>query len=206
MWTVGKITFQGGIIMAVNLSKGQKVELTKTNPGLTKILVGLGWDTNKYDGGFAFDLDAAAFLLSDSGKVTSDADFVFYGNTEHTSGSVKHTGDNLTGEGEGDDEQLIVDLNNVPAGIARIDFTVTIYEAEERRQNFGQVSNAFIRIVNEATNEELIRYDLGEDYSIETAVIIAEIYRNGAEWKVNAIGSGFAGGLKALCHNFGVNA
>jgi tellurium resistance protein TerD len=192
--------------MAVNLSKGQKVELTKTNPGLTKILVGLGWDTNKYDGGFAFDLDAAAFLLGESGKVASDADFVFYGNMEHASGAVKHTGDNLTGEGEGDDEQLLIDLSKVPAEIARIDFTVTIYEAEERRQNFGQVSNAFIRIVNELSNEELIRYDLGEDYSIETAVIIAEIYRNGAEWKVNAIGSGFAGGLKSLCHNFGVNA
>lgn len=191
--------------MAVNLTKGQKVDLTKTNPGLTKIVVGLGWDVNKYDGGSDFDLDAAAFLAGDNGKVASDEDFIFYGNKEHASGSVIHTGDNLTGEGDGDDEQLKVDLSSVPASVTKIDFTVTIYDADTRHQNFGQVSNAYIRVVNEATGEELIRYDLGEDYSIETAVIVGELYRNNGEWKFNAIGSGFQGGLAALCGNFGVN-
>jgi tellurium resistance protein TerD len=191
--------------MAVSLAKGQKVDLTKTNPGLTKLIVGLGWDTNKYDGGGEFDLDAAAFLLADNGKVCVDGDFVFYGNSKHSSASVEHSGDNLTGAGEGDDETIKVNLALVPADISKIDFTVTIHEAEERKQNFGQVSNAFIRVVNEAGGEELLRYDLGEDYSTETAIVVAEIYRNGAEWKFNAIGSGFAGGLKALCQNFGVN-
>lgn len=192
--------------MAISLQKGQKIDLTKTNPGLTKVLVGLGWDTNKYDGGADFDLDSAAFLLGDSGKVNSDADFVFYGNLKHVSGSVEHLGDNLTGAGDGDDEQIKVDLAAVPANVSKIDFTVTIYDAEARRQNFGQVSNAFIRIVNEATGEELLRFDLGEDFSIETAVVVAELYRNNGEWKFNAIGSGFSGGLAALCQNFGVNA
>ena len=192
--------------MAISLQKGQKIDLTKTNPGLTKVLVGLGWDTNKYDGGADFDLDSAAFLLGDSGKVNSDADFVFYGNLTHVSGSVEHLGDNLTGAGDGDDEQIKVDLAAVPANVSKIDFTVTIYDAEARRQNFGQVSNAFIRIVNEATGEELLRFDLGEDFSIETAVVVAELYRNNGEWKFNAIGSGFSGGLAALCQNFGVNA
>lgn len=191
--------------MAVNLMKGQKVDLTKTNPGLTKIIVGLGWDINKYDGGSDFDLDAAAFMLSDSGKVASDDDFIFYGNKEHKSGSVIHTGDNLTGEGDGDDEQIKIDLSTVPAEVSKIDFTVTIYDADTRHQNFGQVSNAYIRVVNEATGEELIRYDLGEDFSIETAVVVGELYRNNGEWKFNAIGSGFSGGLAALCGNFGVN-
>ena len=192
--------------MAISLQKGQKIDLTKTNPGLTKVLVGLGWDTNKYDGGADFDLDAAVFLLGDSGKVNSDADFVFYGNLKHASGAVEHLGDNLTGAGDGDDEQIKVDLAAVPANVSKIDFTVTIYDAEARRQNFGQVSNAFIRIVNEATGEELLRFDLGEDFSIETAVVVAELYRNNGEWKFNAIGSGFSGGLAALCQNFGVNA
>lgn len=192
--------------MAISLQKGQKIDLTKTNPGLTKVLVGLGWDTNKYDGGADFDLDAAVFLLGDSGKVNSDADFVFYGNLKHASGAVEHLGDNLTGAGDGDDEQIKIDLAAVPANISKIDFTVTIYDSDARRQNFGQVSNAFIRIVNEATGEELLRFDLGEDFSIETAVVVAELYRNNGEWKFNAIGSGFSGGLAALCRNFGVNA
>ena len=191
--------------MAVSLKKGQKVDLTKTNPGLKEILIGLGWDTNKYDGGSAFDLDAAAFLLGANGKVSDDSDFVFYGNLKHASGGVEHLGDNLTGEGEGDDEEIKIDLSKVPANVEKIDFTVTIYEADERKQNFGQVENAFIRVVNMATNEELIRYDLGEDFSIETAVVIGELYRNKGEWKFNAIGSGFSGGLAALCGNFGVN-
>ena len=191
--------------MAVSLSKGQKVDLTKGNPGLSKIIVGLGWDTNKYDGGADFDLDAAAFLLDANGKVTSDADFVFYGNLKHSSGSVEHLGDSLTGEGDGDDEQIKIDLASVPANVDKIGFTVTIYDVETRKQNFGQVSNAYIRIIDEASNSELIRYDLGEDFSIETAVVVGELYRNGGEWKFNAIGSGFQGGLKALCQNYGVN-
>jgi len=191
--------------MAVSLKKGQKVDLTKSNPGLKKVLIGLGWDTNKYDGGSDFDLDSAAFLLGENGKVTSDGDFIFYNNLKHASNSVTHLGDNTTGNGDGDDEQLKVDLSLVPQNVTKIDFTVTINDAESRRQNFGQVSNAFIRICNEETGEELIRYDLGEDYSIETAVIVAELYRNGSEWKFNAIGSGFEGGLGALCSNFGIN-
>ena len=191
--------------MAISLKKGQKVDLTKTNPGLKNLLIGLGWDTNKYDGGSDFDLDAAAFLLGGDGKVKSDADFVFYNNLKHTSGGVEHLGDNLTGAGEGDDEEIKVYLDKVPAEVEKIDFTVTIYDAETRKQNFGQVSNAFIRVVDVDSNTELIRYDLGEDFSVETAVIVGELYRNAGEWKFNAIGSGFAGGLGALGRNFGVN-
>ena len=191
--------------MPISLQKGQKVNLTKGNPGLSKIMIGLGWDTNRYDGGKDFDLDAAAFLLKDTGKVGSEEDFIFYSNLTHKSESVTHMGDNLTGEGDGDDEQIQVDLSKVPANITRIAFTVTIYDYEERRQNFGQVSNAFIRIVDEKTDTEIIRYDLGEDFSIETAVVVGELYRNGAEWKFNAIGSGFQGGLSALCANFGID-
>lgn len=191
--------------MPVSLQKGQKVDLTKGNPGLKKIMVGLGWDVNQYDNGADFDLDASAFLLADNGKVASDSDFVFYGNLAHSSESVIHQGDNLTGEGEGDDEQILVDLSKVPAAVSRIAFTVTIYEAEERRQNFGQVSNAFIRIVDDVTGSEIIRYDLGEDFSIETAVVVGELYRHNGEWKFNAIGSGFNGGLAALCRQYGVN-
>jgi tellurium resistance protein TerD len=191
--------------MAVSLKKGQKVDLTKGNPGLSNILIGLGWDTNKYDGGADFDLDASAFLLGDNGKVTSDDDFVFYGNLAHKSGAVEHTGDNLTGEGEGDDEQIKVDLSKIPANISKVAFVVTIYDYDTRKQNFGQVSNSFIRVVDEKSNTELIRFDLGEDFSIETAIIVAEIYRHNGEWKFNAIGSGFQGGLGALCQNFGVN-
>ena len=191
--------------MAISLQKGQKVDLTKTNPGLTKILAGLGWDTNKYDGGSAFDLDVAAFLTGADGKVINDKNFVFYGNLQDPAAAVTHLGDNLTGEGDGDDEQITIELAKVPAEEEKISFSVTIYDAQVRKQNFGQVSNAFIRIVNADSNEELIRYDLGEDFSIETAVVIAELYRHNGEWKFNAIGSGFEGGLEALCRNFGVN-
>ncbi len=191
--------------MAISLKKGQKVDLTKTNPGLKEILVGLGWDTNRYDGGKDFDLDTSIFLLGASGKVNSDDDFVFYGNLKHVSGSVEHLGDNLTGAGSGDDEQIKIDLSKVPANVEKIDFTVTIYEADTRNQNFGQVENAFIRVVNSATGEELIRYDLSEDFSVETAVIVGELYRNKGEWKFNAVGSGFEGGLAALGRNFGVS-
>jgi tellurium resistance protein TerD len=190
--------------MAVSLKKGQKVDITKSNPGLTKIFAGLGWDTNKYDGGKAFDLDAAAFLVGADGKAAAESDFVFFNNKTHSSGAVIHCGDNTTGEGDGDDEEIIIDLNLVPANVEKVVFTVTIFEGEERGQNFGQVSNAFIRIVNEQTREELIRYDLGEDFSIETAVVVGELYRNAGEWKFNAVGSGFAGGLSALCGSFGI--
>ncbi len=191
--------------MPVSLKKGQKVSLTKGNPGLTHVVVGLGWDVNAYDTGGDFDLDGAAFLLTDSGRVSDAKDFVFYGNLNHPSGSVLHMGDNLTGAGDGDDEQIRVDLTKVPASVTRIAFTVTIYEAETLHQNFGQVSNAFVRIYNEATGEELLRYDLGEDFSIETAAVFGELYKNGDEWKFNAIGSGYQGGLAALCNNYGVD-
>lgn len=191
--------------MPVSLQKGQKVSLTKDNPGLSKVVVGLGWDVNQFDTGGDFDLDAAAFLLTDSGKVSKSEDFVFFGNLTHSSGSVQHMGDNLTGAGDGDDEQIVVDLTKVPENITKIAFTVTIYEPEKRHQNFGQINNAFIRIYNEVNGEELLRYDLGEDFSIETAAVFGELYKNGNEWKFNAIGSGYQGGLAALCANFGVD-
>ena len=191
--------------MAISLAKGQKVDLTKTNPGLSKILIGLGWDIKRYDGGDAFDLDASAFLLGANGKVPSDDEFIFYNQMKHKSGSVEYMGDNRTGAGEGDDEQIKVDLRAIPADVDKIAFTVTIYDAEKRNQSFGQVSNAFIRIVDANTNQELVRYDLGEDYSIETAIVVAELYRNEGEWKFNAVGSGFAGGLGALATNYGLN-
>lgn len=192
--------------MGVSLQKGQKVDLTKGNPGLSKIVVGLGWDTNKYDGGQSFDLDASAFLLSATGKVSSDLDFIFYNNLTGGNNSVIHTGDNRTGEGDGDDEQIKVDLNEIPTSIAKVTFTCTIHDAEARKQTFGQVSNAFIRVVDELTNQEILRYDLGEDFSIETALVFGEIYRNGSEWKFNAIGQGYQGGLKSLCNSFGIEA
>lgn len=190
--------------MPINLSKGQKVDLTKGNPGLKKIMVGLGWDVNIYDSGAAFDLDAAAFMLGENGKCPTEKEFVFYGNLTHASESVQHMGDNLTGEGDGDDEQILVDLSKIPANVSRVVFTVTIYDADVRRQNFGQVSNSFIRIVDEMSGQEIIHYDLGEDFSIETAVVVGEIYRHNGEWKFNAIGSGFQGGLAALCGNYGI--
>lgn len=190
--------------MPINLTKGQKVELTKGNPSLTKIMVGLGWDVNAFDSGAAFDLDAAAFMVGANGKCPTEKEFIFYGNLEHHTGSVKHMGDNLTGEGEGDDEQILVDLATIPANVERIAFTVTIYDADVKRQNFGQVSNSYIRIVDEITGNEIIRYDLGEDFSIETAVVVGELYRHNGEWKFNAIGSGFQGGLAALCGNYGI--
>ncbi|SFG24180.1 tellurium resistance protein TerD [Lachnospiraceae bacterium C7] len=192
--------------MPINLTKGQKIDLTKGRPSLSKIMVGLGWDVNEFDSGADFDLDASAFLLGSNGKCTVDQDFIFYGNLTHSSGGVVHMGDNRTGEGEGDDEQIEVDLSKVPANIERIAFTVTIYDAEKRNQNFGQVSNAFIRIVDENLNDEIIRYDLGEDFSIETAIVVGELYRHNGEWKFNAIGSGFNGGLAALCAHYGIDA
>ena len=175
--------------MPISLKKGQKVSLSKENPGLTKVLVGLGWDVNAFDTGGSFDLDAAAFLLGENGKITRTEDFVFYGNLQHPSGAV---------------EQIKVDLSLVPENIQRVAFTVTIYDADVRRQNFGQVNNAFIRIVDESNGQEILRYDLGEDFSIETAAIFGELYKHNGEWKFNAIGSGYQGGLAALCANYGV--
>jgi len=190
--------------MAISLQKGQKVDLTKGNPGLKHLMIGLGWDVNQFDGA-DFDLDASAFMLGDNGKVPTQDEFVFYGNLKHKSEAVIHMGDNLTGEGDGDDEQIQVDLTKVPAGVSRIAFAVTIYDSDVRKQNFGQVSNAYIRIVDMDTNQEVIRYDLGEDFSIETAVVVGEIYQHSGEWKFNAIGSGFQGGLAALCGNYGID-
>ncbi|MCI9493596.1 MAG: TerD family protein [Lachnospiraceae bacterium] len=190
--------------MPINLTKGQKVDLTKGNPGLKSIMVGLGWDVNQFDSGADFDLDAAAFMLGQNGKCPTEKEFIFYGNLEHSSGAVKHMGDNLTGEGEGDDEQIQIDLTMVPPNVEKIAFTVTIYDSDVRRQNFGQVSNSFIRIVDDSNGQELIRYDLGEDFSIETAVVVGELYRHNGEWKFNAIGSGFQGGLAALCGHYGI--
>ncbi|GGA33222.1 TerD family protein [Psychrobacillus lasiicapitis] len=189
----------------INLSKGQKIDLTKTNPGLKNVIVGLGWDTNRYSGGNDFDLDASAFIVDGNGKAFNEKSFIFYNNLQSEDGSVIHTGDNRTGVGDGDDEQLLVKLPLVPSVVQKVVFTVTIHDAELRKQNFGQVSNAFIRIVNEDTNEEIVRYDLGEDFSIETALVVGEIYRHNNEWKFNAIGSGFQGGLAALITEFGLN-
>ncbi len=191
--------------MAINLSKGQKVDLTKGNPGLDKILAGLGWDTNRYDGGNEFDLDVSVFMTGASGSVEKDSNFVFYNNRQDSAGSVVYSGDNRTGAGEGDDETVSITLSLVPPDVQKISFTVTIHEAEERGQNFGQVSNSYIRIVDMAKNVELLRYDLGEDYSIETAIVVGELYRHGSEWKFAAVGSGFSGGLAALCKNFGLD-
>lgn len=191
--------------MAVSLQKGQKVDLTKTNPGLTQIKVGLGWDTNKYDGGGEFDLDVSVFLLNDQGKVEDDKHFVFFNNPSSPDGSVVHSGDNRTGDGDGDDEVIEIDLSKVSANIQKVAFTITIYDASTRNQNFGQVSNAYARVLSASSGEELIRYDLGEDFSIETAVVVGELYRHGSEWKFSAIGSGYKDGLAGLARDFGVN-
>ena len=190
--------------MAISLNKGGKLSLSKEAPDLKKVLVGLGWDARATDGA-DFDLDASAFLLDANGKVRSDADFIFYNQLKSTCGSVQHTGDNRTGAGEGDDEALMVDLSRVPAEVQKITFTVTIHDADQRKQNFGQVQNAFIRLVNAETNAEVARYDLGEDASTETAMIFGEIYRHGSEWKFGAVGQGYAGGLAAMCRQYGVN-
>jgi len=190
--------------MSVSLSKGGNVSLSKEEPGLTRILIGLGWDTRTTDG-TDFDLDASAFLLAAGDKVRGDADFIFYNNLRSTDGSVEHTGDNRTGEGDGDDEAVKVDLATVPAEVQKIAVAVTIHDGEARRQSFGMVSNAFIRVVNDATGREIARYDLSEDASTETAMIFGEVYRHDAEWKFRAVGQGFKGGLAPLARNFGVN-
>lgn len=194
--------------MSINLSKGQKISLSKEDPSLSKIVVGLGWDTNKYSGGYDFDLDASCFELGANDKVTKDTDFIFYKNLDSTDGAIHHTGDDRTGGNseDGDDEQIIVDLTKVPDNIQKIAFTATIYDADKRNQNFGQVSNAYVRLVNERTGAEVVRYNLGEDFSIETAIVICEVYKHNGEWKFNAVGAGFSGGLAALCKNYGIDA
>ncbi|MDD2659558.1 MAG: TerD family protein [Methylococcales bacterium] len=190
--------------MAISLSKGGNVNLSKEAPGLNKIVVGLGWDARATDGA-AFDLDASAFLVKLDGKVRSDSDFCFYNNKVVAGGAVQHAGDNTTGAGEGDDETIKVELAKIPADLDKVVFAVTIHEAEIRKQNFGQVNHAFIRVVNEEGGQEIARYDLSEDASIETAMIFGEIYRVGADWKFKAVGQGFAGGLGPLASSFGVS-
>ncbi|NYI06717.1 TerD family protein [Allostreptomyces psammosilenae] len=190
--------------MGVSLSKGGNVSLTKEAPGLTAVTVGLGWDVRTTTG-TDFDLDASAIMVSESGKVISDQHFIFFNNLTSPDGSVEHTGDNLTGEGEGDDEQIKVNLATVPAEVTKVVFPVSIYEAEARQQSFGQVRNAFIRVMNQADGVELARYDLTEDASTETAMIFGELYRHGAEWKFRAIGQGYASGLRGIAQDFGVN-
>jgi tellurium resistance protein TerD len=190
--------------MGISLQKGGNLSLSKESPGLNKISVGLGWDARVTDGA-DFDLDASAFLLNATGKVRSSADFVFYNQLESSDGSVKHTGDNLTGDGEGDDESILVTLSLIPADVQKIAFTATIYDAQTRGQNFGQVSSAYIRIVDLENNKEITRFDLSEDASTNTAMIFGEMYRHNGEWKFRAVGQGFNGGLGKLAEQFGVN-
>ena len=188
----------------ISLQKGQKVDLTKTRHGLNKLLIGLGWDVSEF-GNYDFDLDASAVLLRSGGKVGSNLDFVYYGNLEHATGCVRHMGDSLTGGSTGDDEQISIDLAKVPDDVDRIIIAVSIYNADTRHQNFGMVSNSYIRVSDLVTGEELLRYDLKENFSFETSIVAGEIYRHSGEWKFNCIGSGFNGGLKQLCLNYGVD-
>jgi tellurium resistance protein TerD len=190
--------------MAISLQKGGNVNLSKEAPGLSKLVVGLGWDVRNTDGA-AFDIDSSAFLLKADGKVRGDNDFIFYNNLKSSDGSVAHSGDNRTGAGEGDDETVTVELSKVPAEIERIAICVTIHEAEARRQNFGQVQKAFVRCVNAANGQEIARFDLSEDGSVETSLIFGEVYRNGSDWKFRAVGQGYKGGLGALASSFGVS-
>ena len=190
--------------MAISLQKGQNISLTKEAPGLKEVTFGLGWDARSTDGA-DFDLDASALILGESNKVLSDKHFVFYNNTKDPSGAVAHTGDNLTGEGEGDDEQIIVNVATMPSEVKKVVFVVTIHEADARNQNFGQVNNAYIRALNNEGNKEITRYDLSEDASVETAMIFGELYRHGEEWKFKAVGQGYSGGLASVARDFGVN-
>jgi tellurium resistance protein TerD len=190
--------------MAISLNKGGNINLSKTDPNLKNIIMGLGWDARATDGA-DFDLDASAFMLKENGKVRTDSDFIFYNQMRSTCGSIEHTGDNRTGAGDGDDEQIVVLLDRIPADIHRVVFTVTIHDADARRQNFGQISSAYVRVINQETNAEVARYDLSEDASIETAMIFGEIYRYGGEWKFKAVGQGYAGGLGPLASQYGVN-
>ncbi|MBX9406870.1 TerD family protein [Pseudomonas baetica] len=190
--------------MALTLQKGANLSLTKTDPSLSKILVGLGWDPRATDGA-EFDLDASALLLGANGKVRGEADFIFYNQLKSLDGSVEHTGDNRTGAGDGDDEVIKVDLSRVPADVDKVVFVVTIHDAEARKQSFGQVGGSFIRVVNDVTSAEVVRYDLAEDASTETAMVFAELYRHNGEWKFRAVGQGYAGGLRALANSYGMN-
>jgi len=190
--------------VGVSLNKGGNVSLSKEAPGLSAIVVGLGWDARTTTGQ-DFDLDASAIVCNNTGKVISDSHFVFFNNLKSPDGSIEHTGDNLTGEGEGDDEQIKVNLATVPAEVDKIVFPVSIYDAEKRSQNFGQVRNAFIRVVNQTGEAEIARYDLTEDMSTETAMVFGEVYRNGPEWKFRAIGQGYSTGLRGIALDFGVN-
>jgi tellurium resistance protein TerD len=190
--------------MGVSLSKGGNVSLTKEAPGLTDVLIGLGWDTRTTDGA-AFDLDASAIVLNDTDKVISDKHFIFFNNLTSPDATVEHTGDNLTGEGEGDDEQIKVNLAGMAPDVQKIVFPVSIYDADNRSQSFGQVRNAFIRVVNSGNNSEIARYDLSEDASTETAMVFGELYRNGAEWKFRAVGQGWTSGLAGIAKDYGVN-
>ena len=190
--------------MSVSLSKGGNVSLSKAQPGLRRILIGLGWDVRSTDG-VDFDLDASLFMVKADGRVRNDSDFIFYNNLRSADGSVEHTGDNLTGEGEGDDEAINVDLERVPPEVDKLVVTVTIHEAQARGQNFGQVAGAFIRVVNSEGSNEIVRYDLSEDASTETSMIFGEVYRHSGEWKFRAVGQGHAGGLGPLARSFGVN-
>ncbi|MFJ8825122.1 TerD family protein [Streptomyces sp. NPDC102467] len=190
--------------MGVSLAKGGNVSLSKQAPGLTAVLVGLGWDVRTTTGA-DYDLDASALLCGADGRVLSDRDFVFYNNLTSSDGSVEHTGDNLTGEGEGDDESVKVNLAAVPAHVDKVVFPVSIHDAESRGQSFGQVRNAFIRVVNQADNQEIARYDLSEDASTETAMVFGELYRNNDEWKFRAVGQGYASGLRGIAQDYGVN-
>lgn len=192
--------------MSVSLNKGQRVNLTKDRPSLNRVLIGLGWDVNHYDGESDFDLDASVFMTKKNGKVGNEGDFVFYNNPIHETESVIHGGDNRTGMGDGDDEIIEVNLDMLPADYESLVIAVTIYAAEARLQNFGMIENAYIRIVDAETNEELLRYDLSEDYSTETALVIAEIYKHNSQWKFKAVGSGYNGGLQALCARYGIDA
>ena len=190
--------------MSVGLAKGQKLSLTKGDPGRKEIVIALGWDVNAYDTGAAFDLDASAFLLGADGKVSDSRDFVFYGNLEHESGSVMLPEINPAGEGGGDDAHIIVNLGLVPESVLRIAFTASIYDAEIRQQTFGQVSHAYIRIFDSITREEILRYNLADNFTVETAIVFGEIYNNNGEWKFNAMGNGYVGGLAGLCGIYGV--
>lgn len=190
--------------MAISLNKGGNLSLSKTDPSLTHVLIGLGWDARATDG-VDFDLDASAFLLSSNDKVRSEQDFIFYNQTRSPEGSVEHTGDNRTGAGDGDDESVKIDLSKVPADVQKIAITVTIHEGQNRGQNFGQVQNAFIRVVNDQSNVEIVRFDLNEDYSTETAMIFGELYRHNGEWKFRAVGQGYNGGLQAMCSQYGIS-
>ena len=192
--------------MAVNVTKGGRISLNKEAPGLKKILIGLGWDTNASDTGADFDLDASVFLLDSNAKVANEKDFVFYNNLSSSDGSVVHTGDNRTGEGDGDDESIKADLSKIASSIKEIAIVVTIHEAAQRKQNFGMVRNAFIRLVNDETNTEIVRYDLEEDYSTETGLLFGRLYFKDNEWKFSAVGTGYKEGLDGFCKQFGLNS